>query len=306
MQRTQITHIGCQSWGYDDWITPIGGETVFYPSGTKHDEMLALYARVFDTIEVDSTVYGLPSVSTVEKWYEQTPPGFTFSLKMPREVTHERGLDTSTLPIVVEFIERVSRLREKLGVVLIQLPASFEAVRDNAQNLRRVVESLPRDIRFAIEFRHAGWFNEWTYDELNENGVALALVEGKWVPRELMFASLVRHEMPFAYFRFMGERDLQHFDRIYRERDETIVHWSKMVKKLKAKDIFIYVDNYFEGHAPATANKLNALLGLPEADPKYSKNSRRCFDRLPLIGVDSELRREISPSRHKMRRTLSR
>ena len=48
--------IGCQSWGYDDWITPIGGETVFYPSGTKHDEMLELYARVFSTIEVDSTV----------------------------------------------------------------------------------------------------------------------------------------------------------------------------------------------------------------------------------------------------------
>ncbi|MEP7211897.1 MAG: DUF72 domain-containing protein [Acidobacteriota bacterium] len=270
-------HIGCQSWGYDDWITPIGGETVFYPSGTKHDEMLALYSRVFNTIEVDSTVYGMPTAATVEKWYEHTPPGFTFSLKMPREVTHERSLDDSTLPIVNEFVERVSPLREKLGVILIQLPGSFEAIKENAQDLRRFLAGLPRDIRFAVEFRHMGWFNDWTYDELAENGVAMCLVEGKWVPRELMFASLVRHELPFAYFRFMGERDLEHFDRIYRDRDETLVHWSKVVKKIESQEIFIYVDNYFEGHAPATANKLNALLDLPHADPTILEEQPSLF-----------------------------
>ena len=270
-------HIGCQSWGYDDWITPIGGKTVFYPSGTKHDEMLALYSRVFNTIEVDSTVYGMPTAATVEKWYEQTPPGFTFSLKMPREVTHERSLDTSTLPIVNEFVGRVSPLREKLGMILVQLPGSFEAIKENAQDLRRFLAGLPRDFRFAVEFRHMGWFNDWTYDELAENGVALCLVEGKWVPRELMFASLVRHELPFAYFRFMGERDLEHFDRIYRDRDETLVHWSKVIKKIKSQEIFIYVDNYFEGHAPATANKLNALLDLPLSDPTVLEEQPSLF-----------------------------
>src|SRR4051794_5977876 len=118
-------HIGCQSWGYDDWVTPIGGGTVFYPSGTKHDQMLELYSKVFGTIEVDSTVYGMPTQATVAKWYESTPAGFSFSLKMPREVTHERSLDGTTLPIVNEFIERVSHLREKLGMILIQLPATF-------------------------------------------------------------------------------------------------------------------------------------------------------------------------------------
>jgi uncharacterized protein YecE (DUF72 family) len=275
--RQRSIHIGCQSWGYDDWITPIGGDTVFYPSGTKHDEMLELYSKVFSTIEVDSTVYGMPAVATVEKWYDQTPAGFTFSLKMPREVTHERSLDGSTLPTVDQFIERVSPLREKLGMILIQMPATFEAIKENAQELRRFVAGLPREFRFAVEFRHAGWFNEWTYDELAENGVALCLVEGKWVPRELMFASLVKHELPFAYFRFMGERDLQHFDRVYRDRNETLVHWSKVIKKIESQEIFIYVDNYFEGHAPATANKLNALLDLPKADPSILEEQPSLF-----------------------------
>jgi len=277
MTAKQNIQIGCQSWGYDDWITPIGGETVFYPSGTKKDEMLALYSRIFSTIEVDSTVYGIPAAATIEKWYEQTPAEFTFSLKMPREVTHERSLDDTTAQIVEEFIQRVSLLNEKLGMILIQLPAAFEAVRDNAQEMRRFVARLPKEFRFAMEFRHSGWFNDWTYDELSENGVALALVEGKWVPRELMFASLVKHEMPFAYLRFMGERDLQHFNRIYRERDETLEHWSKVIKKLVAKDAFIYVDNYFEGHAPATANKLNALLGLKAAEPQLLEDQPSLF-----------------------------
>jgi len=79
---------------------------------------------------------------------------------------------------------------------------------------------------------------------------------------------LVIRELPCAYLRFTREPDPQHFDRIYRKRDETLAHWSKVIKKLKAGEIFIYVDNYFEGHAPATANKLNALLDLPMADPK--------------------------------------
>ena len=52
-----------------------------------------------------------------------------------------------------------------------------------------------------------------------------------------------------------------------------------MIKNLPAKDVFIYVDNYFEGHAPATANKLNALLGLGRPILNCSKTSLRCFDR---------------------------
>ena len=269
--------IGCQSWGYEDWVTPVGGETIFYPAGTRKADMLPAYSRVFRTIEVDATVYGVPAATTVEKWFNETPDDFVFSLKMPREITHERSLDATTRPIVEEFVERASLLGDKLGVMLVQLPASFEAVRENAQNLRKFAEALPAGFRYAFEFRHAGWFNDWTYDEIAESGHALALVEGKWVPRELMFASLVKVQQDFAYLRFMGERDLEKFDRVYRERDETLEHWSKVIARLEAKDIYIYADNYFEGHAPATANKLNALLGLKEAEPALLEDQPSLF-----------------------------
>src|SRR5687767_14078291 len=85
-------YIGCQGWNYDDWTTKAGGDFIFYPRGTRSNEMLALYAEIFETIEVDSTFYAIPPASTVENWYKKTPVGFTFSLKLPQEISHTHVL----------------------------------------------------------------------------------------------------------------------------------------------------------------------------------------------------------------------
>ena len=60
--------IGCQGWNYTDWVTKPGGETIFYPRGTKTGEMLEVYAKAFETIEVDSTFYAIPAAATLENW----------------------------------------------------------------------------------------------------------------------------------------------------------------------------------------------------------------------------------------------
>jgi uncharacterized protein YecE (DUF72 family) len=268
MTSLKTIHIGCQSWGYDDWVTKPGDEVIFYPRGTKRDEMLAQYARIFKTIEIDSTAYGLPPVSNFERWYEKTPPGFTFSLKLPKEITHDRSLDSSSLPVLAEFLRRVSHFGEKLGMLLIQLPARFEASRENGVALRNFLSHLPGDFRFAVEFRNEDWFIDWTFDELEKNNVALALVEGPWIRRDVMLRSAERLNRVFAYFRIMGERDLERFDRVYRDRTDVLSLWSDAVEGISATELFIYVDNYFEGHAPATARKLQAMLGVPAVDPR--------------------------------------
>src|SRR4051794_40595230 len=154
--------IGCQSWGYEDWISPAVGRYVFYPAGTKKNEMLPFYSKVFDTIEIDATLYGIPASTTFEKWYGETPDDFVFSLKTPREVTHDGQLSTSTIPVMVEFVERSQLLKEKLGVFLVQLPPSFDGSRDNRQNLREFLAQLPSGFKYAFEFRHSDWFIDWT------------------------------------------------------------------------------------------------------------------------------------------------
>jgi len=259
----QEIRIGCQSWGYDDWITQPGGDFVFYPPGTKKSEMLPAYARVFDTIEIDATLYGIPASSTLEKWYGETPDNFTFSLKFPREITHDKRLAPESIPVMKEFTERARLLGDKLAVMLIQLPPSFEGSKENAQNLRRLLAELPRDLKFAVEFRQRDWFIKWTFQELENAGVSLALVEGPWLPREVMFDAIGKVNADHTYIRIMGERDLQKFDRIYRHRDDELARWASSIQRISSREIYVYMDNYFEGFAPETANKLLRLLGMP-------------------------------------------
>ena len=253
--------IGCQGWNYRDWITKAGGESIFYPRGTKPDEMLKLYAEIFETIEVDSTFYAIPPTSVFESWYKKTPENFTFSLKLPQEITHDLRLRKPSFEILEEFCERALELKEKLAIVLIQMPPNFEGNKENAQNLREFLKQLPKEIRFAIEFRHRDWMINWTFEELNKTGVALCFCEGSWIPRELMFEASGKLKTPFSYVRFMGERDLEKFDQIYRHQDVNLQIWADEIEKIEAKEKFIYFSNFYEGHAPESSNKLKQLLG---------------------------------------------
>ncbi len=275
-KKSQI-QIGCQGWNYEDWTTKADGATIFYPRGTKSGEMLALYAEIFDSIEVDSTFYAIPSASSIESWYKKTPANFTFSLKLPQEISHKHALRESSFEILDEFCERVSGLKEKLAVVLIQLAPQFEASKENAQNLRKFLAHLPKEIRFAVEFRERGWMIDWTFEELEKNRVALALVEGSWIPRELTFQAIEKLENNFAYVRFMGERDLTAFDKIYRNQDTNLQIWADEIKKLKAQEKFIYFSNFYEGHAPASANKLKEFLGQNTKDAGNLETQKSLF-----------------------------
>ena len=276
MEKSEI-EIGCQGWNYNDWTTKAGGDFIFYPRGTRSTEMLALYAEIFGTIEVDSTFYAIPPAATFENWYKKTPENFSFSLKLPQEITHTHALGKSSFPVLDEFCEKARELKEKLAVVLIQMPPQFEASKENAQNLRAFLEHLPKDVRFAVEFRNRDWLVEWTFEEFEKNKTALAFVEGSWIPRDQMFQAIEKMKNDFAYVRFMGERDLLHFDKIYRREDARLQMWKEEIEKIKSKKIFVYFSNFFEGHAPASVNKLKELLGQKIADASELENQGSLF-----------------------------
>jgi uncharacterized protein YecE (DUF72 family) len=258
--------VGCQGWNYDDWVTgAAGGAGIFYPQGTRAAGMLELYARAFETVEVDSTFYAIPSVSTVEGWAARTSPGFTLSLKLPQEITHQWALRSGSAPLVEEFCERVRRLGNKLASVLIQLPPQFDVTPENASALHEFLSQLPRDIRFSVEFRSRGWIKRSVADVLARYNVALALVEGQWVERSEVWQIAEHPTVNFAYVRWMGTRDLARFDQVQRERDENLRAWSRVITDLceRTPTVYAYFSNFYEGHAPASANKLKRLLGQP-------------------------------------------
>jgi len=278
MNKKSEIQIGCQGWNYDDWTTKTLQETVFYPRGTRADKMLETYSKVFGTVEIDSTFYAVPASSAVESWYKKAPENFTFSLKMPQEITHNFALSKNSYPVLEEFCERISLLKEKLGVALIQLAPQFEATKENAQNLRKFLERLPKEIHFAVDFRDRQWLADWTFEELEKNGVALCAVEGSWIPRELMFEAVTtKQTADFAYVRFMGERDLTRFDKIQRPQDANLEMWKEEIGKIKAKTAFVYFSNFYEGYAPASANKLKLLCGQKIVEAGSLENQKSLF-----------------------------
>jgi uncharacterized protein YecE (DUF72 family) len=137
---------------------------------------------------------------------------------------------------------------------------------ENASALREFLPQLPRDIRFSVEFRASEWMKQSVAEMLARYNVALALVEGQWVERREMWqVALKCPAADFSYVRWMGARDLARFDRVRRAQDENLREWGDVIAGLqeRAAVVYAYFSNFYEGHAPASANKLKRLLGQP-------------------------------------------
>ena len=117
--------------------------------------MAAILCQYFPTVEVDSTFHATPPEDSVRRWAEATPAGFRFTCKLPRQITHICRLRDCAAELN-SFLRAIEPLGPKLQVILVQLPPSLTP-NDGKQALRKFLVQLPRDFRFAIEFRHAGW-----------------------------------------------------------------------------------------------------------------------------------------------------
>ena len=254
--------LGAQGWNYDAWVGP------FYPSGTRSADYLRIYARAFDTVEVDSTFYAIPPVKTVRGWADRVPEGFTFALKLPQEISHENRLRNSA-DLLALFAERARELGPKLGPILVQLGPDFSPAELPA--LAGFLPILPRDLDFAIEFRQRGWMQEGIIALLAEHHVALALTDARWIPRKVMLALASSPTADFTYIRWMGpNRDLVDYSRVQVDRSREIDAWAGVLPVIAArvKTVYGYVNNHFAGHSPASLRDLQRKLGLPTVSPE--------------------------------------
>jgi uncharacterized protein YecE (DUF72 family) len=253
--------IGTQGWNYDAWVGP------FYPPGTRAADFLTVYGRAFSTVEVDSTFYAIPPAKTVRGWAERTPPGFKLALKLPQEITHERRLRPADGSLEL-FFDRARELEEKLGPVLVQLGPDFGPAELPA--LAKFLPQLPGDVPVAIEFRQRGWITDGVLALLAEHDVALALTDGRWIPRRQMLALAERPTTRFAYIRLMGpDRDIVDYSRIQVDRTRELELWAEAVMKMiqRATAVYAYFNNHFAGHSPESARLFQRMVGQRPVDP---------------------------------------
>jgi uncharacterized protein YecE (DUF72 family) len=255
-------YIGTMGFSYRDW------SGVFYPQGLKTREYLAYYAHVFNAVEIDSTFYGTPTRTTVIGWRESTPDGFKISVKVPRLITHDAEL-VNIQNEMMEFLNVINELGEKLGVILFQFPPSF---RDNhAPEVHDFFGELPQGYMFAVEFRHSSWYTARTADMLVENNISWAATEFAHVPKEVDLTS------DFLYIRFIGQH--KRFARHDKEQIDVspqLNWWWEWIKSQSESvhSVYGFFNDDFSGHAPATANRLKSLIGLPVVKNDLPKQMR--------------------------------
>jgi uncharacterized protein YecE (DUF72 family) len=204
---------------------------------------------MFDTVEVNSSFYRLPTTAAVKGWAAQVPPGFLFAVKVSRYLTHVRRLR--------EIGDGWARLRQridplvesnKLGPILWQLPATFP--RDDGR-LRALFE-LPGTEQHAIEFRHASWFDANVLEQLGRHDVAVAV--GDDPRRELPVCEPTAR---LAYLRLhRGRRG-----RGGRYSRSEVDEWADVIARWRRRaDVFVFFNNDWDGFAVRNASELGARV----------------------------------------------
>jgi uncharacterized protein YecE (DUF72 family) len=245
-------YIGTSGWHYSDWTD------LFYPKEIKGYYELQHHAKYFNTVENNSSFYRISKESTYKTWDRMTPDNYKFSIKLNKLITHNARLEVTD-----EVIERVGYilsstqiLKDKLGAILIQLPASFRYDLPRLENFlsffSKQLQAQEYKFDAAIEFRNKYWFNEDVYAILNKYNVALVAGQSSRYPE-------VRHvTADIAYIRMHGPEKL--FASKY--TTEQLQEWADYIKSIspKVKRVYAYFNNDYYGYALDNAQELAALL----------------------------------------------
>ena len=228
--------IGTSGYNYPAW------KGTFYPEKLPARKMLPYYAERLETVEINYTFYRLPTERLLAGWSEVTPPGFAFTLKAPRRITHEARLRRCE-ELTRAFADAAASLGPKLGALLFQLPPNF---RKDLPVLDGFLGMLPPGTRGAFEFRHASWHDDAVFERLAATGQALCIADSE------RLSTPVRITAGHAYFRLRDEG--------YTDAD--IARWAETIARATAtcSEVFVYFKHEDSGKGPAFAKQLVEAL----------------------------------------------
>jgi uncharacterized protein YecE (DUF72 family) len=237
-------HIGTSGWHYKHW------RHVFYPEKIHASEYLKYYSGFFDTVEINNSFYKLPGKDVLETWKKTVPDNFTFTFKANRFTTHMKKLKDPRQTLV-KLNENISVIREKLGVVLFQLPPNF---RSNPGRLEEFLKELSHEYKYVFEFRDRSWFNDEIFEILSRHNAAFCIYDlaGDVTPFEIT--------ADFTYIRMHGTGAPFHG-----KYENFMLHdWAQNISSWMdlGLEIFCYFNNDIKGFAVENALKLNEMLGI--------------------------------------------
>jgi uncharacterized protein YecE (DUF72 family) len=240
-------HIGTSGFSYKHW------QDVFYPPEVPPRQWLEYYSRHLHSLELNVSFYRLPTTAAFSGWYRRTPEDFSFAVKGSRFITHIKRLKAVQEPLQL-FMERVQELKQKLAIILWQLPPKFEL---NLERLTIFIQLLRKHspLPQVFEFRHPSWLAPPVYELLAEADIAICRAD--WP----QFPVTIPSTASYAYIRRHGT-GAQLYSGCY--SPEQLQQDAELIKELQAqgKQVFIYFNNDAHGWAVQNAMQLKQMLGL--------------------------------------------
>ncbi|MFO7707117.1 MAG: DUF72 domain-containing protein [Desulfobacterales bacterium] len=256
--------VGTCGYSYAEWV-----DAGFYPPGTQAGGMLALYARQFGISELNFTWYQMPKAPALERMRQLAPPGFRFTAKLTRTLTHEvdPGQWRSQAALYREGIAPLVQSGQ-LTALLLQFPPGFGRDSANRRYLGLLLDELA-GLPLAVEFRHASWAMDRVFVEMERRRATLVAVDEPQLPGLFPRLDVVTNPGLF-YVRFHGRNARgwrsgnmqQQFD--YDYTVEELREWAVgPIARMAARAAqgVVFFNNHVRAQAPRNAAQFARLLG---------------------------------------------
>ncbi|MGI6433737.1 MAG: DUF72 domain-containing protein [Sphaerochaetaceae bacterium] len=251
--------VGTSGYSYTEWVGPV------YTQGTKSEEFLSHYGRLFPTVELNFSYYRMPTSDQLLAMVEQAP-SLKFSLKAHGSMTHT--ID----PIqwrsqAAEFRKAASALQQAgaLAAILLQFPSSFYYQRQQRTYLHQIVQTLG-EFPVAVEFRNSQWYNTRTIDALRQRQVALVCTDAPSVQGAPLVMDIVTSS--FSYVRLHGRNAASwwgsdaasRYDYLYNDQELKAIAQRSEALASSTETLYIYFNNHRGAQAVTNALTLQKML----------------------------------------------
>jgi uncharacterized protein YecE (DUF72 family) len=255
-------YIGCAKWGRPEWVGKL------YPYKTREKDFLKHYIEQFNSIELNITHYKIYGEKGIYAWAQKAAgKDFKFCPKLFQGITHKGKLKTKRF-ITNEFFRGISAFGAHLGPIFIQFSDTFSPKRKH--ELFTYLETLPKNLGYFLEVRHAGWFEkekdrEDLFDFLAEHHIG-AVITDTAGRRDCIHMRLT---IPVAFIRFVGNS-------LHPTDYARIDVWVQRIKYwlgLGLEELYFFMHMHDEATSPELAayliDKLNEVCGVKLAGPKF-------------------------------------
>jgi len=273
--------IGTCSWKYDSW------KGIVYPDFGEFD-YLEEYSKHYNTVEIDQWFWSLnndkallPKPNVVEGYNETTPEDFKFTIKIPNSLTLTHSYKSNNAnpyflssELMQSFIHSINPILDKVGLLMFQFEylnkEKMDSLNKFIDKFQKFRSGIDKSIPIGIEIRNPNYLKDEYFNFLKESNIAHVFLQGYYMPNVVEVYNKFEHLLAdTTVIRLHGEdrkgievESKKIWNKIIQPKENELKEIIEMINSLIAKDsnLYVNVNNHYEGSAPLTIKKIEELL----------------------------------------------